>query len=119
MGRYYSGDIQGKLWFGLQSSDAATRFGGQMYEPQYVEFYFEEDDLEGIESEVERIEKALGDKVKTINDFFEANNSYRDEDLEAIGISRADLSEYADLELGIKIRNQVRDFGECNFNAEL
>jgi hypothetical protein len=119
MGRYYSGDIHGKFWFGLQSSDAATRFGGQMYEPQYVEFYFEEDDLEGIESEVERIEKALGDKVKTINCLFEANNSYRDEDLEAIGISRADLSEYADLELGIKIRNQVRDFGECRFDAEL
>jgi hypothetical protein len=119
MGRYYSGDIKGKFWFGLQSSDAATRFGGQMYEPQYVEFYFEEDDLEGIESEVERIEKALGDKVKTINDFFKINNSYRDEDLEAIGINRADLSEYADLELGIKIRNQVKDFGECNFNAEL
>lgn len=119
MGRYYSGDIEGKFWFGLQSSDAATRFGGEMYEPQYVEFHFEEDDLEGIESEVERIEKALGDKVKTIKDFLEVNNSYRDEDLEAIGISRADLSEYADLELGIKIRNQVRDFGECNFNAEI
>ena len=27
MGRYYSGDIEGKFWFALQSSDAADRFG--------------------------------------------------------------------------------------------
>jgi hypothetical protein len=119
MGRYYSGDIQGKFWFGLQSSDSATRFGGEMYEPQYVEFHFDEDDLDGIESEVERIEKALGDKVKTIKDFFEINNLYRNEDLEALGISRADLSEYADLELGIKIRDRVKEHGECRFDAEL
>ena len=27
MGRYYDGDISGELWFGVQSSDAADRFG--------------------------------------------------------------------------------------------
>jgi len=27
MGRYYDGDISGKFWFGVQSSDAADRFG--------------------------------------------------------------------------------------------
>jgi hypothetical protein len=27
MGRYYSGSIRGKFWFGLQSSSAADRFG--------------------------------------------------------------------------------------------
>jgi hypothetical protein len=27
MGRYYSGDIEGKFWFGTQSSDDATHFG--------------------------------------------------------------------------------------------
>jgi len=27
MGRYYTGDIEGKFWFGTQSSDDATHFG--------------------------------------------------------------------------------------------
>ena len=26
MGRYYDGDISGKFWFGVQSSDAANRW---------------------------------------------------------------------------------------------
>ena len=30
-----------------------------------------------------------------------------------------ELSDYADLKLGIKIRNQVKDFGSCSFEAEL
>ena len=28
MGRYYSGDVEGKWWFGVQSSDTPTKFGG-------------------------------------------------------------------------------------------
>ena len=27
MGRYYSGDIEGKFWYGVQDSDDATQFG--------------------------------------------------------------------------------------------
>ena len=27
MGRYYNGDIEGKFWFAVQSSDCADRFG--------------------------------------------------------------------------------------------
>ena len=27
MGRYYTGDIEGKFWFGIQSSNSADRFG--------------------------------------------------------------------------------------------
>ena len=38
---------------------------------------------------------------------------------EAIGISRADLSEYADYTLGVKIRDCIRMNGECTFEAEL
>ena len=33
MGRYYYGDIQGKFWFGVQSSDDASYFG---VEPEYL-----------------------------------------------------------------------------------
>jgi len=30
MGRYYSGSIAGKFWFGVQDSDDATKFGGKL-----------------------------------------------------------------------------------------
>ena len=36
MGRYYSGDIEGKFWFAVQSSNAADRFGG-IVKPYYFE----------------------------------------------------------------------------------
>lgn len=32
MGRYYSGDIAGKFWFGVQDSDDAENFGGNIEE---------------------------------------------------------------------------------------
>jgi hypothetical protein len=32
MGRYYSGDIQGKFWFAVQSSDDASAFGEKIKE---------------------------------------------------------------------------------------
>ena len=48
MGRYYSGDIEGKFWFGVQSSDDASFFGGEMYEPNYIEYEFSKEDLKDI-----------------------------------------------------------------------
>jgi hypothetical protein len=119
MGRYTAGDIEHKFWFGVQSSVAADRFGVSHNEPSYVEYYYSEDDLEGVEEELKNIEDNLGNKLQTIIDFFEKVNGYQDKDLEAIGISRADLSEYADYTLGVKIRDCIRMNGECTFEAEL
>ena len=119
MGRYFSGDIEGKFWFGLQSSDAASRFGSEECEPQYIDYYFNEDNLEEVNEEIEKIVTILGDKKKIIDDFFRDRTGYRDEDLEAIGINRYILSEYADLELGIKIRDCIKETGQCAFQAEL
>ena len=42
MGRRYTGDIEGKFWFGLQSSTAASRFGGEETEPSYINYYFDQ-----------------------------------------------------------------------------
>lgn len=120
MGRYYSGDINGKFWFAVQSSNAASRFGGTESEPQFIEYYFDkEDDLESVEAEIKDIETTLGDKLKVIEDFFSKYNTYNDGMLEEIGISRNDLSDYADLKLGIQIRDCIKDKGYCSFNAEL
>lgn len=119
MGRYYSGDIEGKFWFGVQSSYAADRFGQRGYEPNYIEYYYDENDLDNVEAEIKRIEDELGDKLATIDNFFSERSSYIDEDLEAIGIDSHDLSEYADLGLGRKIRDCIKEFGQCAFTAEL
>jgi hypothetical protein len=119
MGRYYSGDIEGKFWFGLQPSNAAGRFGGEEREPQYIEYYFDEEHLEEVNEEIDIIITTLGDKKKIIDDFFEGRMSYSDKDLEAIGITEDILGEYADLKLGIQIRDCIVEKGHCNFDAEL
>ena len=119
MGRYYSGDIDGKFWFAVQSSNAADRFGVSGVQPDRLEYYFTEDDLEGVEEEIKIIEKSLGDKVDILKKFFEDNNGYRDEDIEALGISTDELSDYADLGLGIEIRDYIKENGACGFEAEM
>ena len=118
MGRYYSGDIEGKFWFGVQSSYAADRFGQRGYEPNYIEYYYCEEHLDGVEAEIKRIEDELGDKLKTLDEFFSERYSYRDEELSDLGIDNHDLSEYADLGLGRKIRDCIKEFGQCAFTAE-
>lgn len=119
MGRYYSGDIEGKFWFAVQSSIAADRFGVSHNEPSYVEYNYEEDDLPRVEEEIKVIEDELGDKLQVIEKFFENNNGYNDEMLEEAGITKQELKEYADLVLGVKIRDCIKENGSCSFEAEL
>jgi hypothetical protein len=118
MGRYYSGDIDGKFWFALQSSDCADRFGVSGEQPNVLQYYFGEDDLEAVEEEIKNIEESLGDKIEVIDKFFESNNGYNDKMLEEAGITQAELSEYADLGLGKKIRDSIKEKGQCEFEAE-
>ena len=118
MGRYYSGDIEGKFWFALQSSDCADRFGVSGYQPSILTYYFEEDDLESVEEEIANIEQSLGDKIKVIDEFFEKNNGYNDKMLAEAGISEHELREYADLGMGKKIRDCIKENGSCSFEAE-
>jgi hypothetical protein len=119
MGRYYSGDIDGKFWFGVQSSNAADRFGQRGYEPNYIEYYYTDDDLDEVEAEIRRIENELGDKLEVLNKFFSERYGYSDDDLSSIGIDNHDISEYADLGLGKQIRDCIKENGACSFTAEL
>jgi len=118
MGRYYSGDIEGKFWFALQSSDSADRFGVSGTQPEVLNYHFDEENLEGVEEEIARIEEKLGDKIKVIDDFFKTNNGYNDKMLAEAGITTKELSEYADLGLGKKIRDCIKENGSCSFEAE-
>jgi hypothetical protein len=112
MGRYYSGDINGKFWFALQSSDAASRFGGYEHSPNVIEYsFYEEEHLKGIEDE-------LGEKLRVVEKFFEDNNGYNDEMIKPY-FTTDELRDYADLLLGREIRDCVKEHGQCNFDAEL
>ena len=119
MGRYYSGDIDGKFWFAVQSSNAADRFGVIGEEPGFITYYFDEEHLEDVEAEISEIEQSLGDKIQKLDEFFASVSGYRDEDIHALGITSEELSDYADLGLGIKIRDCIKEFGSCSFDAEL
>jgi len=118
MGRYYSGDIEGKFWFALQSSDAADRFGIIGHQPSVIFYSYGEEDLEGVETEIKKIQDELGDKIKTIEKFFEDNEGYNSAMLIEIGITTDELRDYADLLLGIQIRDCIKKEGYCNFEAE-
>jgi hypothetical protein len=124
MGRYYSGDINGKFWFGVQASNAADRFGSIGHEPSYIEYHFSDHDLHEVEAEIKRIEDTLGDKITVIENFFKSLRDsgrfgYKDNDLQELGINDDDLSEYADLRLGKQIRDCIKEQGYCEFTAEL
>ena len=119
MGRWYTGMIEGKFWFALQSSDAADRFGVIGSSPSYLEYNFGEEDIQGVEDEIKVIEESLGDKKRILDEFFNTNNRYTEEMIEDLGITLQELSDYADLKLGIKIRDCIKEQGSCSFEAEL
>ena len=123
MGRHYLGDIEGKFWFAVQSSNAADRFGSIGYEPGYLEYYFDEDDLPGVQQELKNIEEIISlENIKKLDDFFNNSEGYDDCILEQHGI--LDIwnkckSDYADYILGKKIEKCLLENKEFNFQAEL
>ena len=48
MGRYYEGDIEGKFWFGVQSSDDGEFFGAQEQESNYIDYYVDKEKFKEI-----------------------------------------------------------------------
>jgi hypothetical protein len=126
MGRYYEGDIDGKFWFGVQSSNAADRFGSKGYEPNYIDYTFtREDHLGTVKNELDSIRTAIGeDNIKILDNFFEQNNAYSNLKMEEInkdlpGIWNKHKSDYADYGLGLQIYNYLLEHDYCEFTAEL
>ena len=124
MGRYYYGDIEGKFWFAVQSSDAADRFGVIGEEPHYIEYDFTEDNLEEVEEELEAIKRNLGENLDKLENFFKDSSGGDDEKLAIILNCEPEevkgiISEYADYELGMEIRDAIKKDGHCYFTAEL
>jgi len=137
MGRWYSGDIKGKFWFAVQSSDDASFFGGSQGEPNYINFYFEKDDLPDIKKGLKECKKELGDYLKKMDKFFDEHDCYNDEQLaKYLEIPMIDkkvgktilqenpkvkglLKWYSRKILGEKILKCVKKTDFCEFEAEL
>ena len=124
MGRYINGDINRKLWFGIQSSDAADRFGVTGHQPEELYYHFDIESLPEIYQELSNIARNLGSNLVLLHKFFNDNASYSDETVaEYLKIDQDEaenvLKEYADFELGLKIAEAVRTTGQCEFTAEL
>jgi hypothetical protein len=123
MGRNYFGDIDGRFWFAVQNSNAADRFGVTGVEPQELYYYFDKGNLDDVEEELKVIKKQLGSYRTKMKEFFKSNEYYSDEDLvKHLGIPEDKvkklLKDYADYELGMKIRKSILENGQCEFTAE-
>lgn len=124
MGRYYYGDIKGRMWFGVQDSYDPGFFGGDCGKRTELRYYFDESDLPSIAAGLARCEKELGEKRAALDEFFERNREYTDQELEDfLSVEKAELLRllewYARLFLGEEIERCVKEKGSCDFAAEL
>ena len=128
MGRYYNGDIEGKFWFAVQSSDDADFFG-VVGQANYISYYFDEDNLEDIQNGIKQCEEALGNNKAILDAFFNEHNGYNDEMIVEYFKNKHDiitnekfihtlLGWYARLGLGNQILECVKENGSCSFDAE-
>jgi len=66
MGRYYSGDIEGKFVFGVQASDAGVRFGAVEEEWAYTQYIVDREDYSKIKKELEGASKMHAGQAKKL-----------------------------------------------------
>ena len=130
MGRFYNGDINGKWWFAVQSSDTPERFGGQKTSIDYIICNDEE-----FQEKMQKLKTTLGENTKIFDEFFVKNNSYNNEKLVEFfqdkGINQPKeklqvdieylLSDYADYQFGLDVAEYFKNSGEdyCNLSSEL
>jgi len=124
MGRYFSGDIEGKFWFAVQDSNDADFFGVWGCQPNELNYYFDKENLKDINKGIKKCKKELGEYKRKLNNFFEDYDYYSDEDLaKKMGVNETKIKEllvwYARLELGLKIQKCVKKEGKCEFTAEI
>ena len=130
MGRHYYGDIEGKFWFGVQSSDDGEFFGATCSAIDYSV-----NDIEEVEEGIKKCHIALGNNLARLDDFFNSKKGrHKDEMIidwweEKYSITltsqeiRRMLEWYARLALGKQIfeymSSEECDGGACFFSAGL
>ena len=132
MGRYYHGDIEGKFWFAVQSSNDADYFGVEG-EARFLNYYYHEGHLDQVKEGIKDCKSSLGEYKKHLDNFFKTDGDkvYNDQMLTEYLDKNAKngthtengvkffLEWYARLELGKEILKCIKDNGECSFEAEL
>lgn len=118
MGRYYSGDIEGKFWVAVQNSDDAEFFGATAVEPSSIEYSLYEQDIPQVEDGIKKCLDKLGSDKAKLDEFFSTARGYNEKMLEEAGIPYHLLEWYARLELGEKILKCLKEKGQCVFNAD-
>ena len=132
MGRYYHGDIEGKFWFAVQSSNDADFFGCEG-EARFLNYYYHEGHLDQVKEGIKDCKSSLGEYKKHLDNFFktDGDKGYNDQMLIEYlnknaknGIHTENgvkffLEWYARLDLGKQILKCIKDNGECSFEAEL
>ena len=128
MGRYYTGDIEGKFAFGVQSSAAADRFGKPGCAPGYLEYYYEDDNMPELKLELKVIEESLGAHKRALQIYFDLYKTEHDAPMdfpeylkkaELPKLTEEQYKEYVDYALGRQILDCVEREGSCSFTAEL
>ncbi|MFA5151853.1 MAG: hypothetical protein WC554_04750, partial [Clostridia bacterium] len=95
--------------FAVQNSNDADFFGVIGTEPNYLEYYFEKDDLPKVKDGIKKCLEKLGDLKLKIDEYFKKNNYYDNKEMAkefkitAIKLAEA-LEWYARLKLGEKIK---------------
>ena len=130
MGRYYDGDIEGKFWFGVQSSVVPRDFSPDGEETDedgnYTYWGFSKDTLPNVEKHLGTLTERLGEYKEKLDEFFKDRDMYNDEELVKAVAPSWDydrfrdtiLRDYADHFLGTQIADCIRKNGECHFKGE-
>jgi hypothetical protein len=78
MGRYYSGDIEGKFWFAVQDSDDAENFGAVERDDR-IDYYIPNEAKDGeVKDGIKECLDELGEFKERLDKFFEKTNLYND-----------------------------------------
>jgi hypothetical protein len=130
MGRYYHGDIEGKFWFAVQSSQDADFFGSEGT-ASHLHYYFDEDHKKDVHKGILECDRKLHKYKRLLDEFFESREGYNNKMLQDFldekmhphkhtedGVKYY-LEWYARRHLGKKIYLCILEHGECSFEAEL
>jgi len=141
MGRHYDGDISGKFWFAVQSSDDGEYFGAlditeentdSDYHEGFVDYVIYFSDIDKVKAGIDLCKRQLRGNYVILNEFFLSNNGYNDEMIiehyqktKGIhineGFLREQLTIFARLDFGTQILLYFNENpGEdCHFTAEM
>ena len=121
MGRYYSGDIEGKFWFAVQGSDVGERFGAiQATDTATVPYQIEREVFEKNKT-METILNVLGDDFQLFENFFSEHGMYNDNQLKDwfqknnSTFNENKLKQYADYCFGKQIEEYFNDYPEDDY----